>query len=237
MQAGGDQDAVEETVQEHAEGARRGHDAGQRIDGHRRNGPHIRRRQRQHKDDGQHDDKDEFAVAVQGKRALELGVDEAVVDHRHDHAQDHAQEHAHICDMEAEVDGLAGAVQVAGRAALRHQAGHREPFGVGRQPDQVADEGDEGGVRLALFGKVHGDAHAEQNAQVAHDGADAAVDEGTDHVDGAAFRHDGGVAHDRRKGLDHAGQRQEQDGANQSLGKALHGVHNFGFHWLCSSLF
>ena len=236
VQAGGDQNTVEETVQEHTERTRRGHDAGQRVDGRRRNRPHIGRDQCQRKDDGDHDDEHELAVAVQRKRALELGIDKAVMHDRHDHAQDHAQEHAHIGHVEAQVDGLAGAVQVAGGAALGHQAGHRQPLGVGRQPDQVADQRYKRGVGFALFGKVHRDAHAEQNAQVAHDGTDAAVDKGADHVQDAALRDDGGVAHDRRKGLDHTGQRQEQDRANQSLGKALHGVHNFGFHWLCSSL-
>ena len=59
------------------------------------------------------------------------------------------------------------------------------------------------------------------------------IDEFAEGPDNTALCHQCRVAHDRRNRLQHTRNGQEQNGAHQSSGKALHRIHNFLFHW-CS---
>ena len=233
MQTRGDQHAVQETVQEHAERACTCHDTGQGVDTRRSHRPDVAGNHRHDQNDGQQHHKDELAVAVHGHGAFKLGVDEAVVNQRHHHAKDHAQKYAHVGNVIAEADGLTGAVQSACRITGDGQSCHIQPAGIGCQPDQIADQCQKCRICLALFGKAHCDTHAEQDTQIANDCTNAAIDEFAEGPDNTALCHQCRVAHDRRNRLQHTRNGQEQNGAHQSFGKALHRIHNFLFHW-CS---
>ena len=233
MQTRGDQHAVQETVQEHAERACTCHDTGQGVDTRRSHRPDVAGNHRHDQNDGQQHHKDELAVAVHGHGAFKLGVDEAVVNQRHHHAKDHAQKYAHVGNVIAEADGLTGAVQSACRITGDGQSCHIQPAGIGCQPDQIADQCQKCRICLALFGKAHCDAHAEQDTQIANDCANAAIDEFAEGPDNTALCHQCRVAHDRRNRLQHTRNGQEQNRTHQSFGKALHRIHNFLFHW-CS---
>ena len=230
MQTGGNQHTVQETVQEHAKGPGRRHDSRQRIDTCGSYGPDIGRYQSQCQHHRQQYQEHKFAVAVQCKGALEFGINKTIMYHSHNHAQDHSQENAHVGYMIAQANRLARSIQGAGVTAFYHQARNGKPFGVCRQPDQITDQCHKGSVRLTLFGKAHGNTHAEKDAQVSNNGTHTAVDKLPHGPKDTAFGHNGCIGHDRRKGLNHTGKRQKKDRTHQSFGKVLHGVHDFCFH-------
>ena len=168
MQAGGDQQTLQHTVDEQAKVTCAADKAAQRIDASLCIRPHKGEQHCQHHHDGDQHDEYETGAAVDLEGVVELGLAEAVVDVSHHNAQQQADEHAHVQHLDTQDHGLTG----TGKAALYQHAAHIHKLVHGVEEHQEGQQRDKACLRLFLVGQAHAEAHAEDDAQVGQDGVE-----------------------------------------------------------------
>ena len=189
VQAGGDEETLQESVQEQAEVAGGGDQLGQCGNNalHRR--PEEAGAKTKQDGKGHHAGKGPAGTGVDlGDDALELLFTGAVVDPAAHQAQQDAAKHAHIHRLDAEHGGLAGAVQAHEGVGLGQHTQLGQGDVAGGQVHKVAHQADDGSLLLVLFGKRRCDAHAEHQAEVVDDDHDAVVDQLPQQLDGGPLQ-------------------------------------------------
>ena len=213
MQAGGDEQALQHTVDEQAQVAGSLDEAAQRVDARLGEGPHIGQDDGQHHHQGDQDDEHKAGAAIDLEGIVELGLTEAVVDPGHDDAQHQAQKDAHIQHLHAQHGGLAGAAQVA----FHQDAGQAHEPVHGVDEHQKGQQSDEARLGLFLVCQAHRQAHAEDDAEVGHDGVQRAGQQGAETggdgvVEEGQHFHQTGVGEQVADRNQNTSNRQDQDG-------------------------
>lgn len=226
MHAGGNQELVQEAVDELAGVSGTVHEILQAVDPAVDNRPHVAHHDAEDAGDEDSDEEDELGATVGAEDFRELGVAELVEHPAVEAAEDDADEDAHVDDLDTQDDALTGAIQAAGGIDEHVVVG--EPGVVSIQEDQEGRGGDDRRVAGAFLGESAGEADAEDQAEVAdHAGVDTGVDELAEH------NHRRGHAlhlEDNAHRQQDTGDREEHDGLDDGAGEALHRTLNVEVH-------
>ena len=233
MQAEGNEGAFRHAVDPGAHVAGTDDQIAQQRDGVLDHRPDVEHGDAHHQEHGGGDDGNEPGAAEEGKHLRQLDFIEPVVQRRHAKADDDAAEHAHLQGGDAQHGG--GGVDGHGlHAALR--GNHGADGGVHHE---VGDGAGQRGHFLFLFGHADGNAHGEQQGQVAEDGAAALVHDVQHGVDGRALVDDavkavglqhGGVGEGAADTQQQTRHRQQSDGQHKGPPHALQHAENLVFH-------
>ena len=237
MQAGGQQQPLQEAVEEDAEGAGVLDDAAQGADPALNHRPDVVGKQGE--EDGHKDQADEGEVGagVDLQRALEALLIGAVEHVAHHAAQDDAAEHAHVHALHAQDLGLAGAEQAQHGGLLGQGAGEGEQSVGADEVHEVGHKADEGGLMLLVLGQRGGDADDKDHAEVVDDAHHGVVDQLAQGLDGAPLE-EGQHAGDGRIGEQHAHHNEDarrgqvHQRLHHGLGEFLQSAHDTFFHSL-----
>ena len=232
VQAGGDQQTLQEAVHEQAEQIGALDEVSQSGNALLHNGPDNVADDTERNGHSDHAGKGEADAGIDLECAVKLLLEGLIEDPAYQAAQQDAAEDAHIDDLDAQDLSLAGAEQAQHSGGLS-QLAHLGQHNIGSfQIDQVGHEADQASLMLLPLCQGSGNTDDEQQTQIVDQDHHAFIHQFADDLNGAPLQEgqesgDGAIGQHGTNSQDHARDRQVHQRLHHCLGEHFQGVHEF----------